>query len=107
MAQLSGLQKPFHRGGQGWNIAQSSRANDGVCGVEIAMSQLVAHARNLHPWDVRFAREDCLVNVLDRLADLDEADTNGVEHDVIVDVLTGNLAGDGLASGLDVEQSLD
>jgi hypothetical protein len=52
---------------------------DGVGGVEGAVREVVTHARDLPPGDVRLGQEQFIGQGLDGLADLQEPDADGVE----------------------------
>lgn len=49
-------------------------SEDGVRGIEVAVGEAVAHARDLRPRLTRLAAQQPFGKGLDRLADLDEAD---------------------------------
>ncbi len=46
--------------------------NDGVVGIEVAVSEVVAHTGDLLPRHVRWAVQEAGVDALNRFADLDE-----------------------------------
>ena len=53
--------------------------DDLVVGVEVAVSQVVSHACDVSPRDLRLDRQEHGIDALDRFADLDESDSNSVE----------------------------
>ena len=58
-------------------------ADDGVVGVEVAVCQVVSHASDVLPWDGRLTGEQLGVEILDRLADLDEPHSDRIEDQAI------------------------
>ena len=57
--------------------------HDLVVGVEIAVCQVVAHAGDVGPRDVRLFREQVRIDVLDRFADLDQSHPYRIEDETI------------------------
>src|SRR5476649_1674475 len=98
------FEETLDRGGKGRDVVCCSRSNDRVRSIEIAMCELVSHARNLRPRNGRFALQQFRIDVFHRFADLDESHANGVEHDVVVDASSLEVVGDCSARHLDVNQ---
>lgn len=72
-------QETFGGGDKFGKVAFDGRGHDAVGGVEVAMTELVAHAGHVPPRDVGLMIQHLRVDVLDRLADLDESYSYGVE----------------------------
>jgi len=70
------------------------RLQDGVRGVEVAMGQQVTQARDLDLGDLAFGGQQALGQRLDRLADLDETNPDGVEHQTVAGIATREMRGD-------------
>nr|WP_229662481.1 hypothetical protein [Agromyces bauzanensis] len=68
------------------------------------MRELVTHLGDLLPRDAGFGCGDRRIEVLDRLPDLDEADADRIEHDVVV-VGSFRIVLDHLARDEDVSES--
>lgn len=68
-----------------------SRPHDGVCGVEAAVGQMVAHPGNIDPRDVWFSIQQLRGDRPNGLADLDEPDTDCVEHQPVIERSTTKM----------------
>jgi len=78
----------------GGRVLVDGRLDDPVGRVEVAMSKLIPHSGNVAPWDVGFRGEELRVDVLDRFADLDETDPNGVEDEAVVEAAPPQVGSD-------------
>lgn len=74
--------------------------------VEVAMGQTVAHPRDVAPRVAGLAVEQLRRDGLDCLADLDEADPDGVEYEAIGKVASCHMAIDGRDGIKNVLQAL-
>lgn len=78
--------------------------HDGMIGVEIAMSELVAHTGNRPPANARDARQQVRIDVLDSLPDLDQSGSAGVVDDPLMQIALGQVPADGVDGFEDVGQ---
>jgi hypothetical protein len=54
-----------------------------VCGVEVPVREVVAHPGDLPPWDRWLGSQQVIWQCFDSLADLQQADADGVEYQSI------------------------
>jgi len=77
-----------------------------VAGVEVAVSQVVAHAGDLAPGDGGLGVEQLGGQGSDGLADFQQADPDGVEYQAVGQVTAPEVGADGVDRGLDVSEPL-
>src|SRR4051794_14297263 len=77
-----------------------------MCGVEVAMREMVAHPGDLAPRDAWLVGEPPLGKGLDRFADLEESDPHGIEDQTIREVAATNMGTNGLDRGDDIGEAL-
>jgi hypothetical protein len=70
---------------QGGKIAVDGGLRDCVRRVEVPVRQTVPHAGNVFPRNGMFGRQHVRTYPLDSLADLNEAEANGVEHEAVIE----------------------
>jgi len=75
-------------------------------GVEVAMCEVIAHPGDVHAGDVWLAIEERWRDRSDRLADFDQADTDGIEDEAIVETAPTEVIVDGGDRSQDVPESL-
>ena len=80
--------------------------HDGVVGVEVAMGEVVAHARDLAPRDRRIGCQQLGRQRFDGFADLEQADAYGVEYQPVCEGAAREVRPDCRNGGCDVVQSL-
>ena len=113
-AWVAGVSLPKHSTnslGKTRRVVTSGRHDDGVRRIEVAMGEHVAHPCDVGPRQLGLEAPSLVVEFLHRLADLDKAHTNRVEH-YVVDVV-GNRAfrsprevfSDALTRSGDIEKS--
>src|SRR5450755_4998179 len=88
------------------NIGPDGLAHDCVRCIEVAMGKLVSHRRDVAPGDLRLARKQAFVDVLNRLTDLDESGAYSVENESVGQRSTGDVLIDGGDRVEDVEQTV-
>ena len=69
-------------------------------GVEVAVGEAVAHPGDLRPGECRFVGKQLSGESLDRFADLDQADPNGVEDEPVGQVAALEVGVDGAISAM-------
>ena len=74
-----------------WQIVLYGRPHDGVCGVEVAVGQVVAHPGDVDPRDVWFSIQQLRGDRPNGLADLDEPNPDRIEHQPVVDRSTTKM----------------
>jgi toxin YoeB len=79
---------------------------DRVCGVEVAVGVVVAHAGDLPPRDRRLRGQQIIRQCFNSLADLKQADADGVEDQPVGQVATLQVGADRVDRGLDIGQPL-
>lgn len=56
-----------------------------MIGVEVAMGEVVPHPGDVGPRHFGLVRENVVADVLHRFTDLDEADSDGVEDQAVIE----------------------
>lgn len=74
--------------------------DDCVVGIEVAVSEVAAHAGDLLPGHVGYFVREVGIDALDRLADLDQTDADRVVDQSIVEIASGQVIPDGV-DGID------
>lgn len=82
---------------------EDGTGNDGMSGVEVAVSQLIAHAGDLRPRQIGSLLSSSLGNALDRLADLDEANPDRIEDQAVGEIASADMGIDRVKSGVDIQ----
>ena len=80
--------------------------DDGVSGVEAAVGEVVTHAGDLRPRQVRLSGQHLGGEGFDGLADLDEPDANSIDDEAVGEVAAAGVGVDGVQGRLDVQQAL-
>ena len=79
---------------------------DGVCGVEVAVGEVVAHPGDLPPRDRWLRGQQIVRQCFNSLADLKQADADGVEDQPVGQVATFQVGADRVDRRLDIGQPL-
>lgn len=58
------------------------------------MCEVIPHPGDLFPGDIWLSREDVDVETLDRLADLEESHSDGIDNDVVLEGALRQMASD-------------
>jgi hypothetical protein len=72
------------------------RLDDSVRRVEVVMSQPISHSGHVLPRNLRLPLEESRVDPLDRLPDLDQSKSHGVEDETVVQASPLEVASDSL-----------
>jgi hypothetical protein len=75
---------------------------DGVCGVEVAVGEVVAHAGDLPPRDRWLRGQQVIGQCFDGFADFQQADADRVEDQTVGQVAAFQVGADRVDPGLDV-----
>ena len=75
-------------------------------GVEVAVREQVTQARDVGLGDLVFGCQEVFWERLDRLADLDETNPDGIKHQAVAEVATLQMCSDRVDRGADVLESL-
>ena len=79
---------------------------DRVCGIEVAVGEVVAHTCDLPPWDRRLGGKQIVWQCFDSLADLQQADADGVKDQPVGQIATLQVGTDRIDRSLDIGQPL-
>src|SRR5262245_57848729 len=79
---------------------------DGVRGVEVAVSEVASQAGDLPPWDGRLSGKQVVGQCLDGLADLQQPDPDSVEYQAVGQVTALQVRADRINRSLDIGQPL-
>ena len=82
------------RCGRGRKIRVDRRLHDGVGRIEIAVGELVPHAGDVDPGDVRLSVKELRSEPLHRFAYLDQPESDGIEHETVVERPPLQMVGD-------------
>jgi hypothetical protein len=66
-----------------WQVVVDCGLQDGVCGVEVPVCEVVAHTGDLPPRDGWLGGEQVVGECFDGLADFQQADPDGVEYQAV------------------------
>src|SRR2546423_12056362 len=80
--------------------------HDRVSRVEVAVGKVVSHTGDLAPWDRGLSTEQFVGQRLDRFADLEQPDSDSVEHQPIRKVAPSQVRANRLDSRLYVREAL-
>ncbi len=66
------------------DVVAGGRRHDRMSRIEVAVREVVPHARDVGPGNIGFTCCERPFEIFDSLPDLDETSADGVEHDLIV-----------------------
>jgi hypothetical protein len=78
-----------------FEVGADGACDDAVFGVEVVMREPVTHSRYVGPRNRRLRLEQFGGQCLDRLADLDQTHSDGVEDETVGDVAASDVTADG------------
>src|SRR5688500_15543601 len=93
-------------GTQRRQIGVDRRLHDCVSGVEIPMSEVIAHSGNIGPWNRGLSGQKFGIDGSDGFADLDESNPDCVEDQAVVEAAAFQVCLDGPDGGEHVLEAL-
>ena len=88
-----------------WHVVAGRCHDERMSGVEVAVGEHVAHARDLGPRELGFQASRLVIEFLDRLSDLDEPHPDRIEHEVVGCLGALGVIGDSFRRHGDVDEA--
>lgn len=100
------IQQTLDGGDERWQIRIDRCLHDGPSGVEVPMSEVIAHSGDISPWNRGLSGQESRIDGSDGFADLDESNPDCVEDQSVVEAAPFQVRLDGHDGGEDVFEAL-